>query len=703
MTAFDRLHPALQHHIVNALGWRELRPFQEKVIPHLLDGKHMIVLAPTAGGKTECAVFPVLSKMLEENWQGLSVLYICPIKALLNNLEMRLGRYAELLGRRSGVWHGDVIDSDKAAIRREAPDILLTTPESLEAMLVSQRTDTAEMFGQLQVVIIDEVHAFAGDDRGWHLLSVLSRIEKIADREFQRIGLSATVGNPEDLLAWLTGPHVRPAQVHRPEACGVNEAEVTLDFVGSLDNAATVIGRLHRGEKRLVFVDSRSKAEKLTRALKSREVRTWVVHSSLSPDQRAQSERAFAEQSDCVIVATSALELGIDVGDLDRVIQIDTPSKVSSFLQRMGRTGRRAGTRANCLFLTLEHQTLVQADALLRLWEQGYVEPVVPPSFPVHVLAQQLMALALAGRGITRTDWPEWLAKVPALTEMNAAQQLIDYMLDQRIFYDDQGVLWFDVEGEKAFGKRHFMELLTMITSEPIYTVVHGRQEIGYVEAIALNFKPHEPHHLLLAGRTWRIGSIDWRRHIIRVEPAKVAAAIRWHGHGPTLSYALCQSIRETLAAKDNRAWWTSRTREAMTETRLDHQFLFSDSDSIQLVRSDRCYELWTFLGLGANLPLAHHLEQILGIKCEPDNLKVNIREIDALEGIVQAIKTVQAMSLDELRSLPSVVDDFEIKFHQAIPPALRQKMHSLRLTDPQALDAFRGAVFHTVVTESDH
>ena len=203
VAAFDLLHPGLQHHVVNSLGWRELRPFQEEVIPVVLRGEHVVVIAPTAGGKTEAAVLPILSRMLSEDWRGLSVLYLCPIRALLNNLHIRLSRYATLVGRSCSVWHGDTSPTERARINREQPDILLTTPESLEVMLVSRKTDPVALFAQVRAVIVDELHAFAGDDRGWHMLSVLQRVSRLAGRELQRIGLSATVGNPEQLLRWL--------------------------------------------------------------------------------------------------------------------------------------------------------------------------------------------------------------------------------------------------------------------------------------------------------------------------------------------------------------------------------------------------------------------------------------------------------------------------------------------------------------------
>lgn len=201
----DRLHPGVVHHIVNTLGWPGLRPLQEEAIEPLLDGADAVLLAPTAGGKTEAASFPLLSRMAAENWTGTSVLYVCPLKALLNNLLPRLETYTSWLGRTAALWHGDVSQPRRKRILRDRPDILLTTPESLEAMLVSANVDHRAFFSGLRTIVVDEVHAFAGDDRGWHLLAVLERLERVVGRSVQRVGLSATVGNPEQLLTWLQG------------------------------------------------------------------------------------------------------------------------------------------------------------------------------------------------------------------------------------------------------------------------------------------------------------------------------------------------------------------------------------------------------------------------------------------------------------------------------------------------------------------
>lgn len=297
--AFDLLDPVLGHHIVNSLGWRSLRPLQEQAVDPLLSGQDAVLLAPTAGGKTEAAAFPLLTRMNQRGWKGTSVLYVCPLKALLNNLHPRLETYAGWLGRTVGLWHGDVASTKRRRILTQRPDILLTTPESLESMLVSTHVDHRAFFNGLHSIVVDEVHAFAGDDRGWHLLAVLERLARVTGRPLQRIGLSATVGNPDELLTWLqgSGHGTRPGQVVPPyladeqreslrrAAEGTVSApppgDIELDYVGSVSNAATVIAALHRGEKRLVFCESRRTVEELGEQLRLRGISTFLSHASL--------------------------------------------------------------------------------------------------------------------------------------------------------------------------------------------------------------------------------------------------------------------------------------------------------------------------------------------------------------------------------------------------------------------------------------
>ena len=687
MNGFEQLHPALQHHIVNSLGWRELRPFQDAVIPLILGGQHLIVLAPTAGGKTEAALFPTLSRMLSEGWSGLSVLYICPIKALLNNLDVRLQRYCTLLGRSSDLWHGDIKQSARKRVLREPPDCLLTTPESLEVMLVSKNVDARSLFSNLRVVIIDEIHAFAGDDRGWHLLSVLERISRLAGRDLQRIGLSATVGNPDTLVDWLAGSCQGTRSVVLPPKGSESPADVALDYVGSLQNAAVVISRLHRGEKRLVFVDSRSQAEQLGTALRSLETTTFVTHSSLSPEQRHQAEEAFTSRDDCVIVATSVLELGIDVGNLDRVIQIDSPRTVSSFLQRMGRTGRRAGTTRNCLFLATKEESLIQAAGLIELWSQGYIEPIVPPPLPYHILSQQLMALALQESGVGKADWFGWLQGVQGFAQIakTSREQLIEWMLGKEILWDDAGILWLGQEGEETYGRRNFMELFSVFMSPPLFSVLHGRQELGYVDESTFLGKSDGPRVLLLGGRSWLVNHIDWQRRNAFVEATDQKGRSRWKGEGGGLGYRLVQAIQQVLSRDENAECWSRRAQEQISTARLEFPWLESDSTTA-LVDTDGRLAWWTFAGNRGNATLANEIAQMTASRVEHDSFSLTFESTTQFAELQKALDELCKKAIEEMR--PSV-DDRAIeglKFSECLPITLAHEMLEARLRDSVAV-----------------
>lgn len=549
------LHPLLTHHVVNTLGWPFLRPLQQQAVGPLTAGDHALLLAPTAGGKTEAAVYPTFSRMLAEGWFGLSVLYLCPLRALLNNLTPRLQSYADLLGRRAALWHGDVAEGQRQRIRSEPPDVLLTTPESVEAMLISSKTDHAWLFRNLQTIVVDEIHAFAGDDRGWHLLSVVQRLQRLSGREPQRIGLSATVGDPHAMLDWVcAGTNGRRTLLSLPPAERA-QSDVTLDHVGSLANAAIVLSRLHRGEKRLVFVDSRSRAEELVRELRHQGAQTWLSHGSLGREERAAAEEAFATAPEGVIVATSTMELGIDVGDLDRVAQIDAPWTVAGFLQRLGRTGRRAGAVANCLFLTTSERALRDTLGLLTAWTDGYVEPVLPPPLPLHVLVQQLLALLRQEGALGRHIWSKWLGEPLVLgTDVEDwVRTVVAHLLAVGILDADGGMLQVGPEAERRYGRRNYLDLTSVFADPPTLAVVHGRTSLGHIHIRSLlRRRDDEPAVVLLAGRDWHVEHVDWPRRVVQVVPATHRRGrAQWLGAGPGQSAALAQATRYALAGAD--------------------------------------------------------------------------------------------------------------------------------------------------------
>lgn len=652
--SFSRLHSAIQYHILNSLEWRTLRPLQDAAIGPILEGHNVLLIAPTAGGKTEAAVFPVLSEILRRDLPAPSVLYICPIRALLNNVEIRLGWYTSLIGRTCALWHGDVSQADKSAVLRNPPDVLLTTPESLEAMLVSSRVNKAAIFSRVAFVIADELHAFGADDRGWHLLHILDRIRRISRIDAQRIGLSATVGEPERLLKWFRAESDRPAQVVVPPSEPPADADVLIDYVGSVPNAAHVISRLHRGEKRLVFTDSRSQAEELASFLRGQGAETFISHSSLSRDERLRAEQAFQDARDCVIVATSTLELGIDVGDLDRVIQIDAPMKVASFLQRLGRTGRRAGTQRNCLFLATNPHSLVRAAAIEQLWRKGWVEPVIPPPFPVHVMAQQTLCRVLERGAIPMPELASFCKNYEGLLEA---------LLDRGFLHHDNSLASIGPEAQRLWGSRNYMELLSVFDTPELYTVFAGNQELGVLHE--LSFRRESPI-VLLGGRSWRATTVDHKHRTAQVEPAEdLPGRSTWLGSSQGLSFEICQAMRRVLL--DPTGAFSGRAAEHI-ELLVAQRTTDSDGTILRATRTG-C-EWWTYAGLKANAALV----QQHALPATFDSLTVRAR----------CSPVVLKAALDNpTRDVAADLDDrFLPKFAECLPESLRVRFAAERLYD---------------------
>ncbi len=691
MAGLERLHPHLQHAIIHDLGWRSLRPVQELTIDAILDGCNAVVLAPTAGGKTEASIFPVLSRVLTEDLKPVSALYVCPIRALLNNQEERLRSYARMVGLEIFKWHGDVSDSRKKTFRKTLAHILMTTPESLEVMMISERTDANALFSGLSAVVIDEVHAFAADDRGAHLASLLERLVALTGRDIQRVGLSATVGNPHVIGEWLRGSSKRSFRlVDPPKAKPARD--LRLDLCADIGEAANAIGQVARGKKSLVFVESRSKAEKVAHALEGTRVEVFIHHSSVSRADRSLAEEQFAKGQNTAIVCTSTMELGIDVGDLDHVIQVDAPISVASFLQRLGRTGRRADTRANCTFFCLSPESLLQSVALLRLAEAGWVEDVQPAAHAMHVLAHQVMALILQEGGISRHKLMPWVEAAYPFSSIRSerVQELVETMVEREILYEADGLLSLGQRGEKLYGPKNFFELYAVFTSPPVMRVQHGKEDVGYIQAlfVSMHDASKGPLCFRLSGRAWEVGQIDYGKGVLHVRPAEYGRVPSWLGLPGVLSNALCQGMLDVLLREEQEGAWLSKAAAAELAAMRDGYDGLLEEGTAPLEDHPDGVQWHTFAGGAVNRLLAAGLEHKSGKKWVAGNLSLRCKDI-AFTKAGDAIRSLAELDWERVaaHAAREMARGMLSKFQPCLPVEAEDRLLSERLLDqPGAL-----------------
>lgn len=628
-SVFARFSPRLQQAIGTRLGWTRLRPVQEEAGAALLDGCNAVVLAPTAGGKTEAAFFPALSMLMDAPPTGLALIYVAPIKALLNNQAQRLGLYTEMVGLRRTVWHGDVGSAERKRFLAEPTELLMTTPESLEVMLVSERVDPAVLFADLRMVVVDEIHAMAGTDRGAHLMSVLERLARRSRHDVQRVGLSATVGNPTQILQWLQGTSGRPGRVVDPPRLP-GRRQLLVVHRDELDPLARDAAKKARTGKSLFFCQSRAMTEAVAEHMRRHGTPVFVHHSAVSKEERALAEARFHYGQDACIVATSTLELGIDVGDLDRVLQAEAPDTVSSFLQRMGRTGRRAGQAANTTFLCTTPDAVLQAITLVELARKGWVEAVEVQDRCWPVLVHQLLALALAEDGVPTEDAWAHLSRVPDLVGIHRAEfdRLVGWMLRDRSLLEVSGRLVLGPKAERRFGRRNFMELFAVFSSPQSYAVQTtagaplGTLSQGFVDRLVEGVSC-----FLLSGRAWAVLRVDHLDRTIRVEAAPRGKKPTWGGFLPQfLGFEVCQATLEILAGDRDYPYLHDSAREVLRQRREAFAGMLSPRTGGVEV-DDGEIRWWTFAGGRINGTLRHALEAVGGDwKVIPDNYLLKVR-----------------------------------------------------------------------------
>lgn len=681
MNAFARYPPALQEAIVARLGWSELRPVQELASQAILDGHNALVLAPTAGGKTEAAMFPALAQLIEQPPSAVGMLYIAPIKALLNNQAERLGMYTEMVGLERFLWHGDVSPARKRAFCSQPAALLMTTPESLEVMLISPRVPTARLFADLRLVVVDEIHALAGSDRGAHLMAVLQRLGRLSRHDVQRVGLSATVGNAADILNWLQGSSQRPRSIiDPPRPPSAREIRVLLTPNGPSMGAQAC--SLVQGQKSLLFCQSRALSEEVAQRLRGQGSDVFVHHSSVSLAERQAAEERFHRGRDAVIVCTSTLELGIDVGDLDRVLQVNAPSTVSSFLQRMGRTGRRPGQRANTTFLCEDGVTVLQAAALVELARRGWVEKVAVQRRCWPVLVHQLLALTLQYGAIGAERCWEELAGVPDFSgiALGEFEELVEHMVGEEYLFRSAGLLSMGDEAERVFGRRNFMEMYSVFSTPQLYQVMDGNgKHVGSLEQNFVDKLVEGVSCFLLGGRAWVVDQVCHSQRELRAHRAPAGRKPEWGSMLPHfLSFEVCQEMAAIL--------------------RDDRPLPYLDGALLEELRRETALGevLVTFAGGAVNQTLKMGLLVLKGWSSRADNFRVRLEDsVDACE-LGEALRVLaeetfwQAPETRE-RLLANLPEYRLSKFQRALPRRFAMEMVFDYLLDVERTMALLG------------
>ncbi len=675
-SVFGRFAPRLQEAIATRLGWTSLRPVQELAGEAILDGKNAVVLAPTAGGKTEASMFPTISMLIEHPAEGVGAIYLAPIKALLNNQAERLGLYTEMVGLDRFLWHGDVTAPARRAFLAEPAELLMTTPESLEVMLASGRVPTAKLFADLRIVVVDEVHALAGTDRGAHMLSVIERIAEHSRHDVQRVGLSATVGNPAAILEWLRGTSKRDGVVvDPPKEARARAISVVLEADPFL--LASQAAGLAAGKKSLFFCESRALTEAIAERMRDRGTDVFVHHSSVSLSERRLAEDKFHAGGSAAIMCTSTLELGIDVGDLDLVFQANAPKSVSSFLQRMGRTGRRDGAVANTTFFCETVGDVVQAMALVELARDGWVESIPPQTRCWAVFVHQLLAFTLEAGGVTRGEAWRKLSRLPDLAGIGRAEfdAVIDHMVATDYLFEASGQLSMGEAAERSYGKKNFLELYAVFSSPQFYRVVTaGGADIGSLDQGFVDSLVESMTCFLLGGRAWLVQAIDHKQRVVTAVSAPRGKKPMWGGFAPKLlSFPLCQRIKRILVEDRTYGYLSELAAVAVAQYRDDFAGLLGP-EGASLQGDAKGWRWWTFAGGAINQTLKHAITVLTGWKVVADSFRLRFEGEGITEGAVrEAVAKLASPAIwDDLPFWLSVVAQVPpyrlSKFQPALP-----------------------------------
>ncbi|RLF25902.1 MAG: hypothetical protein DRM97_00250 [Thermoprotei archaeon] len=511
------------------LGIEEPTPVQRLAIPEILRGNNVLIISPSGTGKTEAALLPVLDLMLRHERIGIEALYITPLRALNRDIFWRMQRLAQDLGIKMEVRHGDTSDSVRRRQARAPPNILITTPETLQAILPGKIMK--EHLRRVRYVIVDEVHELLDDKRGIQLLLALERLKELTNYDFQRIGLSATIGSPEVVAKYLQGssrrrfkiinaPYVKKYEliVTYIRPTNVAKAGMPNDVYARLEH---ILSEVARRRATLIFTNTREMAELLGSRLRALDPNTMIMvhHGSLSRDERVKAETGLKRGELKAIVCTSSLELGIDIGHVEYVIQYSSPRRATSLIQRVGRAGHRVGGIAKGEILAINIDDILESAVLAKMAMAGELEQIEIHHGALDVLAHQIVGIVLDKGRVELQALFELIRRCAAYRDLPA-----EIMIEVVKQLEEEGKVRVrnDVILKTRSTWQYYYENLSMIPDVVDYKVIDitSDREIGTLDEEFIARYGREGTDFILSGYIWRILSVDHDERKVYVEPS---------------------------------------------------------------------------------------------------------------------------------------------------------------------------------------
>jgi ATP-dependent Lhr-like helicase len=604
---FAKFPPFIQEYIYRN-SWKELREVQMQAASVIFSsGDNLLLSSATASGKTEAAFFPILADLCENppSGGGVSVLYIAPLKSLIND---QFGRMEELLDM-SGIgvchWHGDVAGSQKAKLLKNPQGLLQITPESLESLLMRRSNDIPRLFASLRYVVIDEVHTLIGTDRGNQIICEICRIERLLGFHARRIGLSATIGDLTAAAKWLGGgsnretsaPTSTPTKLHwrlGMEHFYIQNSALDQSAASAKEGSATKKAMLDPGyeylydavkdKKALVFSNSREETEYTTATLRQIAAKRGdkdvflIHHGNLSAALREDAELKMKEESPLPVVtcATVTMELGIDIGRLERVAQLGAPTTVSGFLQRLGRSGRRNAPPEMMMVFREEMPLpnaplpqlipweLLRAIAIVELYsKERFIEPPHTRRLPLSLAYHQTLSILASSGELTPKQLAERVLSLPPFSEMSREDYralLIAMLQNDDLEQTEQKGLIIGLRGERLISSYKFF---AVFKDSEDYTVRCRSDEIG-----TITNPPPVGDRFALAGRVWEVTELDMPRRLVYVKGVEGKMEVSWPGDSGEIHTRLLEKMREILFGKEEFPYLLPNAKERLATAR---------------------------------------------------------------------------------------------------------------------------------------